>query len=82
MRTRKALNQLVRAECPRERSMIPTNIRAALGDIMHTVPEHRPHSGNALQWLDRPDLLRVKACAPVLARTQMRRAARSFWNSS
>lgn len=82
IKTRKELFHLMRTPSARERAVMSHGIRAVLADIMHIMPDHRPHSGNALMWLERPDLLRVKACAPVLARNQMRRAARSFWNSS
>ncbi|KAF8957441.1 kinase-like domain-containing protein [Flammula alnicola] len=29
-------------------------ILSALQDIMHIIPHHRPHSGNAFKWLDKP----------------------------
>ncbi|KAF9473360.1 kinase-like protein [Pholiota conissans] len=77
--TSKELFHLTRTPSTAEVEVIPHRIRAALSDIMHVLPYHRPHSGNALQWLERPDVMRVRACAPVNAKTRMRRAARAFW---
>ncbi|KAF8200384.1 kinase-like domain-containing protein [Pholiota molesta] len=79
--TAKALFHLTRTHSPAEHQLIPPRIHVALSDIMHVLPYHRPHSGNALQWLERPDVLRVRACAPVNAKTRMRRAARAFWSA-